>query len=414
MFTFMSPPSDEPVALLWGSNWWIAGWARPVGFSAISEAAGALLAAFGENRPPRLRLVFQPWSLQSHAVACPNGGRTALRDALQEQFPALDAPGCTWGYEPIAGGPNGGSTLLHLEGEPGLIPLCAALVAAGIAVTGAWPLASVLNLVPDDLPDAAGVVTALAADQQLFVYRHLPTGERRIETCNGDSVAPALSALVGGGRHPEGCLCYVVALDGVCEARVRSTGDQGDSSVRLLGWAELEHAARALARRHPNQLLPAAPWLTLDRVGWFIAAAALLASAWQGAALYRGSVLTRVEAAERITETEQLRRDIEEFSAGEAEATALRAKLDRERPGLIAAGALLRALAVNLPASVVLTDIRADRVGFEVAGGISGTPVTEGQWQRWRGELGNASTPWRVPEAGPAPTADFKFSGRWK
>ena len=253
MFTLRRFESRPAVALLLGDRWWLEGRAEPVQIAEIARAAETLLASYGDARPARLRLLYQPASLVSIASACPMAGRTAIRDALQEEHPALGREECAWGHEPIAVGPHTGATLLHYETEPGLHPLVAALDAAGIAVEGAWPLASALNLVPVDWPETGALTVVAVAEGQTFVYRHTPGGLREAQSVRGDGAATLASQTARAASERADTALHIVALDASGEhlAAALTSIDGG----KVAGWHRVVEAARTLAPHHPNQLL---------------------------------------------------------------------------------------------------------------------------------------------------------------
>ena len=99
---FISRPSEPRTVLLWGDRWWFAGTGSSAKFSDLTDAAEVLAAYFaGAAKPVRLRLIYQPDSLETVAVACPDGGRATLAAALGGEFPALANPDCAWGHEPV-------------------------------------------------------------------------------------------------------------------------------------------------------------------------------------------------------------------------------------------------------------------------------------------------------------------------
>ena len=249
---FTSPRFNAPakVALLWGDRWWIEGRDEPVLVADPARAAETLLTALGDARPARLRLLYQARSFVSIAATCPMAGRSTIRDALQEEHPALAREDCTWGYEPIAVGPQSGATLLHYETEPGLRALVSTLHAAGIAVEGAWPLASALNLVPADWPDTGALTVVAVADGQTFVYRHTSGGVREAHRVSGDGAATLASQIAREASERADTALHVVAFDAVGE---HLAAHEGASDLRGRRRASAdEGAGREPARPRPG------------------------------------------------------------------------------------------------------------------------------------------------------------------
>lgn len=413
MFTLRRFESRPAVALLWGDRWWLEGRAEPVQIAEIARAAETLLATYGDSRPARLRLLYQPASLVSIASACPMAGHTTIRDALQEEHPALGREECAWGYEPIAVGPQIGATLLHYETEPGLHPLVAALHAAGIAVEGAWPLASALNLVPVDWPETGALTVVAVAEGQTFVYRHTPSGIREAQSVRGDG-APTLAAQTARAASERAdTALHVVALDASGEHLAAALTSIDDPGGKVAGWPRVVEAARTLAPHHANQLLAASTWWTARRAVPCATAAVLLAVCALGAEHVLRWRESRHLAAARTGEITTLAREMDTLRANEAEAIRLRKHIARLRPGPVACGALLRALPRSLPPQVVLTRVRADDRGFTVEGGVAGAGLASAAWRAWQSAAGAETHPWRLTEAA-MPGADFTLRGQWR
>lgn len=410
---FTSLQSDAKVALLWGDRWWLEGRDEPVTVAEPTRAADTLLAAFGDTRPARLRLLYQPRAFVSIAATCPMAGRSTIRDALQEEHPALGREDCAWGYEPIAVGPQSGATLLHYETEPGLRALVSALHAAGIAVEGAWPLASALNLVPRDWPDTGALTVVALAEGQTFVYRHTPAGQREAQAISGDAAATLAAQTAREASERADTALHLVALDQTGRQLATTLIAIDDPGGKVVGWPRLIEAARTLAPHQPNQMLAASTWWATSRVVQSATVALLLASAVLGGEqAWRGRERQRLATA-HAAEAAILSRDAAGLRANETEANRLREEIASLRPGPVACGALLRALPRELPSSIVLTRVRADERGFAVEGGVAGNPVAAAAWRNWQSALRAQTHPWTLPEAA-LPAADFTLKGQWR
>jgi hypothetical protein len=413
MFTLRRFERPATVALLWGDRWWLEGRAEPISVAEPSRAAETLLAGLGESRPARLRLLYQPTSFVSIAAACPMAGRTAIRDALQEEHPALGREDCAWGYEPIAVGPQMGATLLHYETEPGLHALVAALHAAGIAVEGAWPLASALNLVPLDWPDTGALTVVAVAERQTFVYRHSPGGLRETHCINGDGAATLASQTAREASQRADTALHVVAFDPAGEHLATALTSIDDPGGKVARWPRVVDAARTLAPHQPNQLLATSTWWTAARAIHCATAAVLLAACVLGGEqALRWSQQQRL-AAVRTAESGALMRNLDALRANETEAHRLREEIAALRPGAVACGALLRALPRELPPQIVLTRVRADDGAFTVEGGVASAGLTAAAWRAWQTAVGAETHPWRLAAAA-MPGADFTLKGQWR
>ncbi|MDP3070031.1 MAG: hypothetical protein Q8N18_07055 [Opitutaceae bacterium] len=411
----ISPHSNTRVALLWGDRWWIEGRNEPVVFGEFSRAAETLLAEFGDARPARLRLVYQPTFLASTAVNCPQGGRSTLREALQEEYPSLGDDALAWSYEPLASAPQTGTTLLHYETQPGLYALIASLHAAGIVIEGAWPLATVLNLVPADWPDTGALTVVAVAEKQTLIFRHTPMGVRETEQALGAGAAALASEVARQTSERTDTALYVVGLDSTGDHLATALCEIDEPGGKRIGWNELVRAAHTLSPRQPNQMLPATSRLTPSRLVQGATAAVLMAvcalAAEQGLHL-RARQRTM---AERTVEIAALRQDVVTLRGTDVEANRLRAEIARLQPGPVSCGALLRALPRSLPLEIVLTRVRADRRGFTVEGGVAAPGLTPAHWHTWQAGLQADPNPWRLAEPrSPVPATAFALKGQWR
>lgn len=410
---FTSLRSDAQVALLWGDRWWVEGRSEPAPVAEPARAAETLLAAFGDARPARLRLLYQPRSFVSITATCPMAGRSTIRDALQEEHPALGKEDCAWGYEPIAVGPQSGATLLHYETEPGLRALVSALHAAGIAVEGAWPLASALNLIPLEWPDTGALTVVAIAAEQALVYRHTPAGLREVESVAGDGAATHAAQAARMACERADTALHLVALDASAERLAATLVAVDDPAGKIADWSRLIAAARMLAPHHPNQMLAASTWWTGRSVVQTATVTVLLAACALGCEQVLRWKADHRLAATRIEEKMKLERDLAALQANQAEAHRLRAEIATLRPGSVACSALLRALSRELPPAVVLTRLRADERGFTVEGGVTAAGLTAAAWRTWQAALRAETHPWRLAEVS-VPPAEFTLKGQWR
>ncbi len=383
-------PKSERVALLWGDRWWIEGPAEPIIFGELARAAETLLAAFGESRPARLRLIYQPDFLAAESIDCPRGNRATLQAAFGEQFPALFSEDRAWGFEPIVGAMNVFSTVLYHEAQPGLYPLVQALEDAGIEVVGAWPLSTVLNFVPDDWPETGALVVVAVAQERALVFRHSPDGKREVRAVVGaEAPAFALESIRAALARPEMAL-HVAPLDAAGDALLQQLPAGDVTRLRLAAWARLTAAARTLSCRWPNQLLPVAPWFNPGR-GLLVAsvAAVLAAVGLAGEYLWRERTQQRDQLAHAAV-IAGLRAELQQRRAEASRADAL-----PEIDETVAASALLRAVAAA-PDALVLTALSASPQGVEVRGGAL-REVAETEWQRWLATLRQSQPRLDVP-----------------
>ncbi len=410
MFMFTSPRSDAVTVLLWGDAWWISGADHPIGFGSADRAATVLLGQLAERRTSlRLRLIYQGDSLASVPVNCPNGGRSTVGAALEAVHPTLADPACAWGFDPIFGC----ATLLHCETAPGLLPLVRELEAGGVEVEGAWPLGTVLNLVPEDWPENGALTVAAVAAGRALEFRHRPDGTRDLRSAQGEAAAEMLAATVQEAFEREDAAFYVVALDPAARALAAQAGKLERPGRTDLGWPDLVRAAATLSRRQPNQLLPAREPVALVRAVEAVAVATLVAAYLMCLVVGR-DYRRQVAATElRQAETVALRAEVAELRGRAAEAAELTEKIRETKRGRGASARLLESVGQAMPAEVVVTRLKTDRSGFVVEGRVVGSAPAERSWRAWLDPLRVAALPWRLEQVGGPPQGGFVLQGGW-
>jgi hypothetical protein len=405
-------PKSERVALLWGDRWWIEGRSEPVVFGDIARAAETLLAVFTDDRPARLRLIHQPAFLAADAIACPKGDRATLQVALGEQFPALFSEDRAWAFEPIVGGREHYATVLYHESQPGLYPVAQALEAAGIMVTGAWPLAHLLNLVPEDWPETGALTAVAVAENQTLIYRHLPDGRREVQAGMGEGAAVLALETVREALARSETALYLVALDPSGERIAGQLPPLDVPRLRLVGWSRLVAAAATLSRRQPAQLLPLSALFNPGRA--LMAASIAIAFAAVGIVGHQGwnEFAQRQQTAGNQRLLAEVRSEVADRRQAVDEIATLKAAVERGAAEAPTFAPLLRSLGSRLPREVVLTTLHADRGRVVLSGGVT-TPPSEAVWREWLKAV-SAGGPWRVVEPVQTPTADFRLVFQWR
>lgn len=393
-------PTSERTALLWGHHWWLAGRTEPLEFENLSHAVEILAAHLdGEPRPVRLRLIYQPDSLTSVAVACPRGPRAALQQALSIEHPAIAQPGHAWGHEPILPLDDRFATYLHFEQEPGLFLLVERLAQRGINVTTVWPLATFLHALPSEWSDSGAVLVVAVSASAATAYHHPAGGTRTLKDWQGDTAGAEADAWL----------------------RQQVTDHSGDPALMLiaaepetpLGGVKYLPLSDALTipvilpRAHPAQLLPAAPFLTSQRAVIAASILLLLTGGWTGAAYARETMAWTEGQRAAAHEKSTLRAEIEHYRVNAAEIVTLRARL--AGPGLSPpVGELLDAVCGALPPQLALYQIRIAQGRFTLSGHVA--PGAIGAWEHWRNRLGGKR--WTVtPTATPRDTGAFTING---
>lgn len=395
-----SPTSNERTALLWGHCWWLAGRAEPLEFENLSHAAEVLSAHLGgEARPMRLRLIYQPDSLTSVAVACPRGSRSALQQALSFEHPAIAQPGHAWSHEPILPLDDGFRTILHFEQEPGLFQLVERLGQRGITVTTAWPLATFLHALPAEWSESGAVLVVAVSATTAIAYHHPADGSRTLKEWQGDGASTEADTWLHRemANHPRDPALMLVAAEP--EAPVEG--------VKYLPLSDALAIPVILPRAHPGQLLPAAPFLTPQRAVIAASILLLLTGGWSGAAYARDFIAWSDGQRAATHEKSALRSEIEHYRVNAAEIVALRARLAGPGSGP-PVGELLDTVCGALPPQLALDQIRVAQGRFTLTGHAA--PGATAAWEQWRNRLG--SKRWTVePTAGPRDTGAFSVTG---
>lgn len=413
MSMFMSPKSEATV-LLWGDRWWLPHHRLPVPFADLTQAADQLAAAWPEpNRT--LRLIFQPDDFATVPAECPHGNRATLAAVLSEEHPALRHPAHVWSYEPILAIGDGFTTLLHYETKPLLFSLVQRLTECGFTITTVWPMAAWLNALPPELSDSGAMTICAVQGDRFCLYRHSADGVRAVRTGHGGDAVTAVATHLGAlTTQPETEFVLYVTTE---EQLIERLGEKVPLDTRhVVGvftiWQALARPT-PLSARHPAQLLPPVPFVSPPQVIRLITAACLVAAAIIAAEPVRDLAKARSALTSAGKEKTALRSEIATLRTNEAEALRLQSRLDALTGDPLPWADWLRALPRNLPASVVLVSLEANRTGFRIAGGIAGE-VSDENWQRWMAGIRDPNRwNWReIPAA--KPTDALSLRGSWQ
>ncbi len=373
MFTL--PHSEPRTVLLWGHRLWLPGADTPLAFADCGQAVELLAGHFAEApKPVRLRLVFQPATLESVTVACPKGDRRTLAQSLAGEFPALAQPDHAWGHEPVLAAGDGFATVLHVETEPRLYALARQLAQRGLAVDSAWPLAAYLQALPEEWSDSGAVAVIALADGQALAYAHPAQGRREIRQWQGDTAAAEATDWIRSTLEQEQSVLLVT--DGTPEA----CADSGRfPALECRTLTETLRRSVVMPRYHPAQLLPREPVMSAQRLALAASVLLLLTTVGLGGLYARDCFAAQAEAQRRGAELTTLRAGIDHLRANEAEITRLKQQVDAA-PGAPCA-ALLERIAATVPPEVVLTSFR----------------LTGGEWSAtgWT-KLGLTLDPWQT------------------
>jgi hypothetical protein len=393
-------PTSERTALLWGRCWWLAGRTQPLDFENLSHAVEVLAAHLSsEPHPMRLRLIYQPESLVTVAVACPRGPRASLQNALAFEHPAIAQPGHAWSHEPILSLGDGFGTYLHYEQEPGLFLLVERLAQRSINVTTVWPLATFLHALPSEWSDSGAVLVVAANLTAAIAYHHPADGSRTLKDWQGDTAAVEANAWLRQAMNDTPRDHALMLFTAEQEAQVEG--------VKYLPLTDALAIPVILPRAHPAQLLPASPLLTPQRAIVAASILLLLAGGWTGSAYAREFMAWTEGQRTTAHEKSTLRAEIAHYRVNAAEIVSLRAKL--AGPGASPpVGELLDAVCGALPPQLALDQIHVAQGRFTLCGHMASGAVTA--WEQWRNRIG--SNRWTLePAAAPRDTGAFTVNG---
>lgn len=398
---------SEPTVLLWGDRWWLPQHKLPVPFPDIGRAA-EVLASVWPFPTKSFRLVYQPDRLATAPVKCPNGNRATLALALGDEHPALLHPAHVWSHEPILSGPEGFSTLLHFETEPGLFGLVQQLQHHGLTARSAWPMTTWLNALPPELSESGALTVVALHTDRYSIYRHSAAGGRLTHAgAGGDVVGAIAKHLKDVVAHAESeYVLYVTTDDALlAEAEVRV----GLKPNQILGvhslWEALAKPA-VFPEKHPAQLLPPVPFVTPARLAGIATSLLLAISLSLGIGQARAHQLAQEQAVERARAVAGLHEEIRHLRANSEEILRLRSGLS-DSPGLSRVPELLRTLGSAAQSGIALQQLEATAEGFRIQGGVASDASKA--WATWSGRL--AKSAWTLAPTAPNATGLFEVRG---
>lgn len=399
MFTLRH--SEPRTVLLWGQRLWLPGADTALAFASDQEAVELLVAHFAESpKPVRLRLVYQPDSLESDTVACPKGDRRTLAQSLAAEFPALAQPDHAWGHEPVLAAGDGFATVLHVETEPRLYALARQLAQRGLAVDSAWPLAAYLQSLPEEWSDSGAVAVIALADGQALAYAHPAHSGREIRQWRGETAIAEATGWIRSTLEQEQSVLLVT--DGAPEA---FTGIGRHPALECRTLAETLGRSVVMPRYHPAQLLPRDPVMSAQRLALAASVLLLLTAAGLGGLYARDCFTAREEAQRRGAELTDLRAGIDHLRVNEAEIARLKQQVEAAAPGA-PCEALLERIATTVPTEVVLTSFRLTGREWRATGwakpGLALDP--------WQARLAEAGDRWTA-HAQIRPDGSFTLNG---
>lgn len=394
---FTSRPSDPRTVLLWGDRWHFPGREASAPFTHVKQAAAILAEHFAEEpKPVRVRLVFQPDSLESVQVSCPQGNRKVLEFALAADYAALREPEYSWGHEPVLPDGEGFLTILHHETEPVLIAMARELARLGLAVDSAWPLTTFLHALPEEWTDSGAVAVVAVRAESGIAYHHPAGAGRFIVSWRGDAVLADAGHWLAtlANANPEDPVILVCDGEETAAALGSHLGEQERPNLDVITVSEALGRRVVLPRYHPAQLLPRESVVTVQRAAIAASIALFFAAGWAGFAFGRDTLAVRAETAAQQSRTAALRTEVSHLRENAAEIASLRNLVEDGAAGP-PCGSLLRAVSTALPPEIVLSSIRIEGRRFEFAGWVA--PIAPaGLLDRWRQQIAPLHGAWTM------------------
>jgi hypothetical protein len=383
----------------WRRRWWLAGDVVSEAIDGIEPAAKWLVRHFAqEAKPVRVRLVYQPETLESVLVGCPHGARRELAQALAPEFPALASGDRAWGFEPVLTKAEAASTILHFEREPGLIALATRLAEHGIAVDSAWPLTTFLQAVPAEWSQSGALAVLAIGPDEAVAFRHTRAGEREVQRWSGSALKDASSWLASTIGEDLADSVVVVTDSAETQTALAEVVGVQIPGLEVYTIAQVLRRHVVLPRYHPAQLLPREP----TALGAILLKAAsvtlfLTAGALAGLLGFRWHAARGAEAND-ATQLATLQTELRQLRANAAELATLEATSAVSPPVTV----FLDRLARTIPPDVVLASVRVDAGGVTCAGWV--LPSATGALTAWQEALRG---PWSLNLSA---TADGAFS----
>ena len=413
---------SDAILLWWGRDFYLScdGNLSHRAMAERGDAGQTVLAMLAgvTSKPKGLRLIYQPIDLECRAEHCPNGSRALLRKTLSGDFKALSSPDLSWAAltpKPISEGSY--STIIFCEATSRLTRLIHVLEAKGITLTGAWPLARLVEAhaaIPN--PDATGI-GVVYIDTHVLIYSCNPLGEREVNLHDGveareiavtdlrrafsqfdESRAPVL--LVGHGD----------AWD-LAEA-------MGDSPVTSASLPDLLRSAESLRTDELASFIAPESFLTPSLLVKVAAVLMLLAAAWIGWKAVDARLVASSESKRMSLVRKDMRDSVAHLETNRQHADLTKAYLAECYLDTLGRGQFLEAVSRSCPPSVTLTMIRLSEQGFVVSGTCSeGVGQKAGPFFTLVDALTNpASKLWTIPPEGRPSVlanAEFTVSGRF-
>lgn len=359
-----------------------------------------------EPRPKRVRLIYQPPDLDGHAVECPKGSREIVRSALADDHPELRNPATVWAMSRLHATDLGYATLLWVDPKARIARLRSTLATRRIALVGAWPLVSVIELTPPADRADQPVLAVVLSDTAGLVYAAMPGGARTIVCASGAACRGQLGGLI------RNALSHFDAAEPPPVLVVDASVEPWDLGVSPLAQVEtsgisVEQLLTSAMRLGPSDLSNLAPRvsrMTADGALWLVTALCC------GLALFNaGSYAAEFRRVQNDASIRgRLARELQADNARLAENQKTISELAALRAEMKADGAhrlrLLTAIMQHKPVEVTVHAITIREQSFELAGTAhEGVGRSRGPFYQLVDGLSAGSNPWRLsPESRPS------------
>jgi hypothetical protein len=367
-----------------------------------------------DPKPTSLRLIYQPHDLLMHPVECPNAGRRAIQQALAHEHPAITTDVVAWAFQRLEPTAKGAQTLLSFERTPLLARFVTDLEKIKIRLDGAFPLMTLLELLPAF--ESSGFAIGIAhTETTALVHCRDESGARSVHTFEGPGADSRTVSFIGQftedtSRHPALSVLYDPPHQWPFSSLTATT------TVSPLALMDFLPEAARIPLKDPSNLLPASAIPSPNALAYLAAAACLAVSLGLIAKHELAQADARSQAAVKEIQRAQLADDITQRRSTVTvmdRAARLTADVGHSPAGL---AVLLRSFDEALPRELTLISLRQSAESFTIEGTAhAGIGDKEGPYFAFFDAMGEATRPWKITTKRPATlaSADFSISGNF-
>lgn len=381
-----------------------------------TAAIASFLAAL-DPKPGQVQLIYQPTGLDPLPTPCVRGSRHVVAKTLARSHPNIANPTSTWALLTPLPFEASYTSLLFLESKNRIPRLASALEDAGIALRGAWPLAALLDALPElSRPDSLAICL-VSSDSAAAVYARQPEATRTFALFHDVGARASVPAQLNT------CLSTFDS-DNLPPVLVFHHGDPwhlpddftefGAPTVAPL--SALLDAADGLSIKAASNYLPPVTSIPWNRIVQFLAVCGLVAAAALGAMYWLDWRKLQEDALRRAAVADALRVEITHLNSNREQITTNLAFADSVTSDSSYVASLLETLVKSIPEEITLHSLTTTDSGFTVSGTVhEGLGLASGPYPKLLAALARPDAPWTLsaetPQKLEAPA--FTISGRF-